>query len=431
MCMNEDFLNEKEALVSIFPDEFKEIGANQISLIIKEEIQQEQTAQITLVIRVSDSYPEVEPDFEIIPYETTIREEMLTYMKEFLTTEAKKRVGQPMIFELLDILRPVLATLKVEQSRGYFWILSYEVICNIFMFIDHHDLGNLLCTSQELNKLLSSKQCEPVWEYHKEKIYPSSALERPTARESFIEISNKLFQKQLRHTPRWLYTFCVLQRRSLGSFPVLPETNFSAALTEELSTGGYTLKRRSVSNSYCEEFGDIYFFKAAFLSEPKWMGTYYIYNTEQTSGNQWASYFTCPYASSPLGYLALDLIKDTSVRSFLDIAVTVCRGKVFHRYKKVSVDYMPLTLRYVKMKLLYSKKKKQILTIQLSPDQTTKTMLLAPVNPQELIGTNSYQANLMSLLEKDNYTEGYHNVNVNFWVLDFKLPENFYNWLLK
>jgi len=161
---------EKEALLSIFPEEYEEISESKIRIKVKPDLLQEKGLEVSLVVTYLDDYPETSPEIDLLPGEgAKIKDDVLINIREFLQSEAKKRLGIPMIFELIELLRPELAFLSVEQSKGFFGLLSKEICMEIFLYSNITDLGRIMQASKQFFEMVSD---EILWKYHVPKIYP-------------------------------------------------------------------------------------------------------------------------------------------------------------------------------------------------------------------------------------------------------------------
>ncbi|KAJ2962308.1 hypothetical protein NQZ79_g2547 [Umbelopsis isabellina] len=115
----EEQQNELEALQSIYPDEFEDLGSEGFRIIVRPDDQDEEAPTVlALKVQYTANYPDELPEFEVESIEGTLTDAQLERIMNGLTTTAEESIGMAMIFSMASLLQEELYQVISEGKQA-------------------------------------------------------------------------------------------------------------------------------------------------------------------------------------------------------------------------------------------------------------------------------------------------------------------------
>ncbi|KAI8576878.1 hypothetical protein K450DRAFT_201654 [Umbelopsis ramanniana AG] len=115
----EEQQNELEALQSIYPDEFEDLGAEGFRIICRPEDQDEEAPSVlALKVKYTPNYPDELPEFEVESIEGELTQDQRERIMSTLTASAEESIGMAMIFTMASMLQEELYVVISEGKQA-------------------------------------------------------------------------------------------------------------------------------------------------------------------------------------------------------------------------------------------------------------------------------------------------------------------------
>ncbi|KAF9168679.1 RWD domain-containing protein 1 [Actinomortierella ambigua] len=112
--------NELEALESIYPDEFEEISRDPGEFrihIVPDEQDDENTYELKLYVKYTDTYPDTLPEFSLENVEDELEPEDLETVLQKVTAAGEEAIGMGMVFSMASMAKEALTEVIVSNKE--------------------------------------------------------------------------------------------------------------------------------------------------------------------------------------------------------------------------------------------------------------------------------------------------------------------------
>ncbi|KAI9313730.1 ubiquitin-conjugating enzyme/RWD-like protein [Dichotomocladium elegans] len=114
----EEQQNELEALQSIYPEEFQEIGENEFSIaIFPDELDNDNPCSLALRVKYTPQYPDELPEFDIEVTNGRLLGDQKQQIMSALQTAAEESIGMVMVFTLASLAKEELNQILDDTLR--------------------------------------------------------------------------------------------------------------------------------------------------------------------------------------------------------------------------------------------------------------------------------------------------------------------------
>ncbi|KAI7883358.1 RWD-domain-containing protein [Lichtheimia hyalospora FSU 10163] len=114
----EEQQNELEALQSIYPEEFQEIGDNEFTIAIyPDDLELENSCSLSLRVKYTPQYPDELPEFGIDVLEGKISSDQKQQIMDALKASAEDSLGMVMVFTLASLAKEELNQILDDTLR--------------------------------------------------------------------------------------------------------------------------------------------------------------------------------------------------------------------------------------------------------------------------------------------------------------------------
>ncbi|KAH8556515.1 ubiquitin-conjugating enzyme/RWD-like protein [Umbelopsis sp. PMI_123] len=115
----EEQQNELEALQSIYPDEFEDLGDEGFRIVCRPEDQDEEAPSVlALKVKYTPNYPDELPEFQVESIEGELTPEQRERIMNTLTASAEESIGMAMIFTMASMLQEELYSVISEGKQA-------------------------------------------------------------------------------------------------------------------------------------------------------------------------------------------------------------------------------------------------------------------------------------------------------------------------